>query len=800
MRKLDPQLEYLVEEGAASALEFETDVMGQFGLDMVPGAGRRKPKVEANVLIQYSGDPDPNDDGEGASALKDAGLTIRGIAGDVVTGVIDVANIHKLSEIDEVVRVEAARTLQTELDLALPESNADQVHAGPPGRRGAGVIIGIVDTGTDFTHPAFLNPDGTTRILAIWDQNLTAQAGESAPAPFGYGVEYTQAQINAALAAPAPFNVVRHRDGGFPHGTHVAGIAAGNGGGAGNARPGGPENPAGTYVGVAPEADLIIVAVGGSGAEGLGTSTRALDAVNYCYRKAGTFDKACVVNMSLGDNLGPHDGTSLLERGLDNLLGRQGRAFVKSAGNAGNARIHAQGTVATGATENVRFSLDAGDVRTNQIDLWYDGADTFRVSIIDPTGAVQGPVSVGNSPTLAFPGGNTVRVDHRNNDAINGDKRVFMTFRTGGAGTIRAGTWTIRVQSVSSPSGGAFDMWSQRGGSTNPIPEFLPPHENRGRTISTPGTAREIITAANYSARGFSAGSLASSSSRGPTRDGRPAPTVGAPGTNVIAASAENFRGDAYLSLSGTSMSAPHIAGTIALMFQKNRNRTQAEVKACIENTARSDAQTGPTPNTAWGHGKLDAKAAVDCVPSPRPPVLSSVVRVACLRSIVATTCPSVIATTCFRLSVPITTCFVRSVARISCNPSVVTACVSQPRITCGGGRVSVPAITCGGPSVVDGCPSTPGGCPDPGRFVPVDPGRVVPVDPGGIANPGGFRGGIPGGFRPIADSDDGLEGLTADEVEYLTQLAEAEAEAFEAPEVPEEGYFEYDDAWFDAD
>lgn len=766
MRKLDPQLEYLVEEGADAATSFDEGTMNRFGLEAIPGTGRRRPRVEANVLVQYSGDAG----GDGVSALEAAGLTIRGIAGDVVTGVIDVKDLEKLGAIAEIERVESARTVHPELDLAVPESRASLVHAGPPGRRGAGVVVGIVDTGCDFTHACFRKADGTSRILAIWDQGLTAQAGESSPAGFGYGVEYTQAQINAALASAAPFNAVRHRDPGL-HGTHVTGIAAGDGSVAGNAAPGGTEDPAGTYIGVAPEADIIVVAARSNGTEGLGSSANTLDGVNYIFQRAQDFDRPCVINMSLGDNLGPHDGTSLLERGIDNLLGGQGRAFVKSAGNAGSVRIHAQGNLGTGVTQDVRFLQGAGDTLANQIDLWYDGADTFRVSIVDPTGAVQGPVIVGSATTLTFPGGNTVRVDHRGNDPFNSDKRIFMTFRQGSASSIRSGTWAIQLFGVSSPSGGRFDAWVQRGNDV--IPEFISPHESNAMTISTPGTAREVITAANYSARGFSAGTLASSSSRGPTRDGRAAPTVASPGTSVRSASAENSGGDPYQTMSGTSMSAPHVTGAIALMFQKNRYRTQAQIKECIENSARTDAQTGPTPNTAWGHGKLDVKAAVDCVPSPFLPPPRSVVSF----------CPSVITVRCPRRSVPLVTCLRVSVVRTACGgPSVVTLCQSVPTITCT--TASVPAITCTGPSVVDGCPSTPGGCFDPGTVV--NPGPLV-VNPGavvvnrGVVNPGAVMPVDPGRFRPVFEDD-----------------AEEAFDPMDGLEVPEQGFFEYDESWFD--
>ncbi len=372
MRKLDPQLEFLV-EGGAEQLATTADpeaTFERFGLESAPRratkakrgakAARRAERIggEVTVLAQYSGDP---------SELEKVGLRIRSIAGDVVTGTIALSAVKKLETIAEVERVEAARAMHPDLDLAVVESRTNLVHVGPPGRRGAGVIVGICDSGCDFTHPSFRRTDGTSRILFLWDQGLTPQAGETSPAGFGFGVEYTNAQINAALAAANPFALVRHRDPGG-HGTHVTGIAAGDGSAPGQGRPGG------TFVGVAPEADIIVVSNASNGLEGLGTSASTLDAVNYIFQQAGTLTRPCVVNMSLGDNLGPHDGTSLLERGLDNLLGGAGRAFVKSAGNAGAARCHAEGTVTNGATQDVRFNQPAGDGGANQIDVWYAAA------------------------------------------------------------------------------------------------------------------------------------------------------------------------------------------------------------------------------------------------------------------------------------------------------------------------------------------------------------------------------------------------------------------------------------------
>jgi subtilisin family serine protease len=815
MRKLDPQLEFLVEGGTAQlATTGDADAtFERFGLvgaapRTVPRAARaakakkaRPPSPEVTVLAQYTGEPE---------ALKKAGLNIRTVAGDVVTGTIALSAVEKLAQIAEVERVEAARAMHPDLDLSLPECRANLVHTGPPGRRGTGVIVGICDSGCDYTHPSFRRTDGTSRILFLWDQGLTPVAGETSPAGFGFGVEYTNAQINAALATPTPFTSVRHHDAGG-HGTHVTGIAAGDGSAPGQSRPGG------TFIGVAPEADIIVVANASNGPEGLGTSASTLDAVNYIFQRAGTLSRPCVINMSLGDNLGPHDGTSLLERGLDNLLGGPGRAFVKSAGNAGASACHAEGNLVAGSTQDVRFNQPGGDNGANQIDVWYRGGDTFRVTVIDPAGNSVGPVNVGTATTFNLPGGNSVRIDHRNNDPFNGDRRIFMTFAPGAMGTMRAGNWTIRLVSVASPTGGRFDAWIQRG---NVVPGFLPPHESSARTISTPGTAMEVITAANYITRGAGVGSLASSSSRGPTRDGRAAPTVAAPGMMIMSADGESSSGDPYRLDGGTSMAAPHVTGTIALMFQKNGTQTQAQIKACLESTARTDAQTGPVPNTAWGAGKMDANAAVTCIPSPG--IVRSVVVTTCPTRSVVTACISVPRTACPVVSVPAPTCPINSVPQVTClQPSVVSPCPSVPITTCPVASVAAacPSRVC--PSVVDGCPSTPGGCTVQSVACGVQSAAcgvqstacgvqsmacgvqsvacgvqsvacgVQSVACGvqsAACGPGGPGGGVvtprPGDAAPAQLPEGWISG----------------PESASRPQVPAQGYFEYDESWFDDD
>ena len=587
-QKLDPQLVFLQEQDA-QVLERLAEA-GLSALEAVEDPA----DARISAFVQYDGDLD---------ALAGAGLEIRTVAGDVVTGYIPVAGLDALAGADGVKLVEGSRPLVPELDLATVESRATVVQTGPPGHRGAGVIVGICDTGVDWRHENFRRADGTAQVIGIWDQSLTPQAGEANPAGFSYGVEYTGAHVAAALAGTG---TVRHADG-SGHGTHVAGIAAGDGSAAGQSR------PAGTFVGVAPEADIMVVAVGGGGGRGLGDSARALDAVAYVFQRAAALNRPAVVNMSLGDNVGPHDGTSLLERGLNNLLGGQGRAFVKSAGNAGAGGVHAQGTVAPGGTQAVSFVVTPNDASTETIDIWYEGADRFTFAITEPGGPASTTVAPNSTTTLTLGNGNRVFVDSRTGDPNNGDNRIFLTIERGTAQFIESGTWRLTLTGTQ-VTNGRFDAWIQRG---DQIASFIAPHESRRMTISTPGTATKVITVANYVTRGGGVGSISGSSSQGPTRDGRAMPDVAAPGQIIISARSNAGGADPYVGMGGTSMAAPHVTGAIALLFQKNRNLTQQQIKDCLRNRARADAFTGTTPNDQWGAGKLDVAAAFDCVPGP---------------------------------------------------------------------------------------------------------------------------------------------------------------------------------------
>ncbi|MFH8572158.1 S8 family peptidase [Streptomyces sp. NPDC017993] len=594
---LDSRLKFLTsqaENGRADLALLEST--GRFGLTV---EGVQAPRVRVLVrLAEGHGGDGP----EAQETLRGLGMSVFTRAGDVLSGEVGVDRLAELDDLAAVAHVEASRPTFPELDASLPEINADEVHAGPPSFRGTGVIVGVIDSGIDWRHGCFRGPTGSTRILRIWDQNLTPKAGEVSPAPFDYGVEYQRPAIDAALLAPDPLDVVRHMDNSVGHGTHVAGIAAGDGSSAGNGQ------PEFTFIGVAPEAELVVVANQVT-TEAMGDSASTLDAVRYVFDVAEALGRPAVINISQGDNLGPHDGSSLLEVGIDNLLRDAGHALVKSAGNAANAGIHATGQVSEGTQDIVQFSVPADDTTPDTIDIWYSGADRLSLRITPPGGTASTEVTPGTTHDMALPGGNRAFVDSVVDHPGNGDNRIYVQLNPAGRTAVLPGTWGLTLTGRTVTEGGRWHAWMERGLT---VPQFLGPHRNDEITISVPGTSRKVVTAASYITKGAGRGNLSTFSSRGPTRDGRAAPTLAAPGQAITSALVGGAGTNQYQSMSGTSMAAPHLTGVCALALQARPALHQTELAQLLADSARLDNFTGAMADNDWGAGKVDGAAMVD--------------------------------------------------------------------------------------------------------------------------------------------------------------------------------------------
>lgn len=586
-----------------------------------------------HVLIKFTGDVDDLR-AVGFEPLSQRTHPTEGW--HIAAGPMPTDRLAELGDVAHVVKVEATRPMRPELDRSLGEINADDVHNASTPLKGAGVVVGIVDTGVDWAHQSFRKGDGTTRILGIWDQTLTAGTGEAAPGAFpGIGVEYTQAHVDAALAGTG---TVRSTDS-HGHGTHVAGIAAGDGSQAGNC------SGQFTYVGVAPEAEIIAVVNSGGDGEALGESVNLINALDFIWDHPRAAGKAIVINLSQGDNLGAHDGTSLVEQLIDlDLLLHDGHMVVKSAGNEGAARHHAQVTIAPGALRDVPVHVSAGDRVSRFSEIWYDGAGSLRCTVNAPT--ILGPppaspsVDPGNSAswtvdtTLDATKRTVVRIDSRTNDADNHDNSIHVEWDPAAKATIPSGEWKLRLANTGATEL-TVDLWLERGDAS---PVFSRADTRTSSTISIPGTARRVVTVGAYSQSGFLffnwSGDIADFSSRGPTRDGRVKPDISAPGVGITSALTGARTNcccdccrDFYVDKQGTSMAAPHVTGVVALMYQKNAGLTATEVRDHLMSTARVPDGLTPSdlPNTSFGAGKVDAAAAVAAVPPPGSPVIAAI-------------------------------------------------------------------------------------------------------------------------------------------------------------------------------
>lgn len=537
---------------------------------------------------------------------------------------VQIDGLEELARSPDVEFVEAGRQLHTELLSSVPECRADLAVDQRTGSAltGRGVVVAIIDFGFDFTLHDFRDSNGQTRIAFLWDQSLTPQSGETSPAPFGYGVEYDRAAIDADLGSGSPFSLVRHAPGAGSHGTHVAGIAAGNG------RSGDPTFPPGQYAGVATEATLVVVQPQTKPSDATFTdSVQVAEAIEYCFRKADDLGMPCVVNISLGQNGGSHDGESIVERAIDAYLGSQGRAIVLAAGNEHIWRGHSSGVVSTGLITTLGWHVGgglplpgggalppgAGDFSPNEMEIWFSPRDQFRARVVSPSGETTPWVEPGDSNLEVMQNGDEVFLSSERITVLNGDSQIYLEVSPPSQNVpLQSGTWLVEIEGVDVRDG-SFDAWIERDArrATNSFADqsFFVGADFDGRmTLGTPATARRGIAVANYD---HVTDAPADSSSRGRTRDGREKPEVAAPGTNILSSNSLHSQTGQppRIEKSGTSMAAPHVTGVAAQLLEAEPRLTSEQIKKILIASARSAVGVSGF-DEAWGFGKLDAEVA----------------------------------------------------------------------------------------------------------------------------------------------------------------------------------------------
>ena len=576
------------------------------------------PKLQSILLAVKAGQrPDPalveaGDQGELTvevlAVLKDpktpvTGLRVSHLIGDVATGTVEVGEIEAVRSNPNVVSLKAAHKVQSDLHISVPEIRASRQILTPdlPGIDGSGVVVGIVDFGCDFAHHDFLQADGTTRIKFLWDQN--SGPNSMSPAGFLYGREFTAPDINAALNTADPYQHLAYDPETEAHGTHVMGIAAGNGRGSGTP-------------GVAPNADIIFVELAGGDTqqdESFGNSKRLLEAVAYIFEKAQQLGKQAVINLSLGTHGGPHDGSTPVERGFDQLLAVPGRAIVISGGNSFERRSHASGTAAA-QPRLLQWEKFATDQTSNELEIWYESTHTLNVTVVTPGGSRLGPVAPGTTSVIRSGGVEVGRIIHRQGDPLNGDNQIDIIL----GAQVPSGIWSVELQSADE-GGVPFHAWIERDDDRrdpfNPLvirrnqSKFVEADSDPSFTLGSISCGAKPIVVGSYNAAVLPR-DLSSFTSSGPTRDGKQKPEISAPGHNITAPASSSRNG--VVGMSGTSMAAPHVTGVIALLMQ-----AAPQPLACddIRDAIRSAARLSPQQQLDWhpryGHGRIDALATI---------------------------------------------------------------------------------------------------------------------------------------------------------------------------------------------
>jgi endonuclease G len=545
--------------------------------EWVPEAARTRP------LIIRLGDPtwDPKD-------VTD--LVIQTRLGKIATARGSEASVRALLADSMVISVEESRPAgRIECERSMPFIRIAAEYANAAGKykeTGDSALIAIIDNGIDVLHKAFLDANGSSRIVGIWDQTAS---GGTPPVGFSYGVFHDAAAIAGYLkAGMVPPGLGRNDSG---HGTHVASIAGGR--------------AVGDFAGgVAPGAKLLIVVSGGSGP--IGYSQSHIEALAFIDAFAAQLKLPVVVNVSQGMNAGAHDGKSSLEVAFDAFSDsgrRQGRVVVKSAGNERAKGGHAKITMPPDSCEPLRWQRAPGADYAERIELWWSSADEIECRLRDPFENWSSWVGTAAPECKGtFPKGGPFHLVFTKRHIDNGDSLLLIELGDAtAAATI--GEWRLEIRSAAVPEGGEIHCWIER--SQGVASSFLN-HGDEGMTLSIPGTASSVIAVGAVDAsKPFQVGAF---SSYGPTRDGQRKPVVCAPGVQVRAA--EGGTEEGVFADSGTSMAAPHVTGAIALLLSRAAKSGKIPGGNQITSALRQKTQNY---NGRWdrgqGYGVIDVAA-----------------------------------------------------------------------------------------------------------------------------------------------------------------------------------------------
>lgn len=522
------------------------------------------------VIIRISGQGQP------LSEIFPRG-DFRELSGGYVIGRLSREDLGQLTELPQVIYVEQPKRIYGQILQGKRASciTALQQEEASVGKwTGRGVFVAILDSGIDYFHPDFCRDDGTSRIAWLYDD----------------GVEYSNEQINRALADKKEgYALVPSRDL-SGHGTHVAGIAAGNG------RASGGKNR-----GIAYESELIIVKLGNARSGGFPKTTQLMEGMEYVKEKALAAGKPVAVNISFGNNYGSHTGTSLLESYLDQLADQWKMSIVVASGNEGVGRLHYQGKLSTPGAQWIELRIGSFETGLN-LQLWKNFQDRFSAFLVAPDGQrflLSGSGEQVQQRLWSYVWQDTqIYVFAGTAVPYSMFQEIYISFLPAGD-YLDQGIWSLELIPEQIKDG-SYSLWLPAGATQSEETGFLEPSPET--TLTIPSTAEKVITVGAYDSR---RDQYATFSGRGyPWQRQMVKPDLVAPGVDILSCAP----GGGYVSYNGTSMAAPFVTGSAALLMQwgivegKDPFAYGEKLKAYLLLGAESlPGEPMPSPRTGWG-------------------------------------------------------------------------------------------------------------------------------------------------------------------------------------------------------
>ena len=548
--------------------------------------GYEKQTRKWEIIVKYS------EMGDSVEALLGgSGISVVPLLGGYAIVTLPESMLEEYSRRPQIEFIEKPTRLYFEDLFSKEASCITQVQRDEPGNlqlTGRGVLIGIVDSGVDYRHPAFLTADGKSRILRLWDQSIPGNPPEG----YATGTEYTNEEINEALSLSVQEGrrLVPSEDG-SGHGTAVLGVAAGS-----------DFSRGAVNRGVAYESDLLVVKMGIPRQDSFPRTTELMQGVDYLVRQAIRLGRPIALNLSFGNNYGSHRGDSLLETYLDNVSGMGKNVICVGMGNNGNDALHTGGKLSPGEIQEIELGVGAFEPTLN-VQLWKNYEDEMEIYLEHPAGERVGPLfeTLGAQRWQA---GNTKLLIYYGKPApYHVTQEIYVDFLPQDEKTpyVDSGVWKI-ILAARNIKNGEYFLWLPGGKTLNPGTAFYLPRPQG--TLTIPATARRVISVGAYDAR---QNTYADFSGRGCRALPYPKPDLAAPGVDIYAPRP----GGGYASFTGTSFSTPFVTGAAALLMEWGIIRRNdpylygEKLKAYLRRGAKALQGSEKLPNDLIGWGRL---------------------------------------------------------------------------------------------------------------------------------------------------------------------------------------------------